>query len=244
MTDMLSRYARLLAASADAHVAHQGGRVARSDDMWLADFGGAAGFANGATLLREPKDLGRLADEAIAFADRQPGSGLFYFWGGWPLPEPVAPWRPDGHPPLMIREPLERPSLPHHIEEVTGDAAEFEATLARAYPLDRAGWRPGLLFGPDVHATGWRLFLGRLDDGRPVATSAAYTHDGLTEVNYVSVAPEARGQGFAAAITYAAACADPAASAMLLASELGLPVYEKMGFQVAVPHFHMWAYDR
>ncbi|WP_061289146.1 GNAT family N-acetyltransferase [Herbidospora cretacea] len=242
MTDMLTRYARLLAASADAHVALQGGKVSRTDDMWLADFGGAAGFANGATLLREPQDVGRLAAEALDFADLHEGPGLFYFWGGWPLPEPVGPWRSDGRPPLMIREPADPPRLPHHVEEVTGDPAEFEATLARSYPLDRAGWQPGRLFGGDIHATGWRLFLGRLD-GLPVATSAAYTHDGLTEVNYVSVAPEARGRGFAAAVTFAASCADPAASAMLLASDLGLPVYEKMGFR-ALTHFHMWAYDR
>lgn len=242
MTDMLTRYVRLLAASADAHVAFQGGKVSRTDDMWLADFGGAAGFANGATLLREPRDVGRLAAEALDFADLHEGPGLFYFWGGWPLPEPVGPWRSDGRPPLMIREPAGPPGLPHHVEEVTGDPAEFEATLARSYPLDRAGWQPGRLFGKDIHATGWRLFLGRLD-GLPVATSAAYTHDGLTEVNYVSVAPEARGRGFAAAVTFAASCADPAASAMLLASDLGLPVYEKMGFR-ALTHFHMWAYDR
>ncbi|GAB1818066.1 GNAT family N-acetyltransferase [Herbidospora sp. RD11066] len=243
MTDMLSRYVRLLAASADAHVALQGGRVERSDDMWMADLGGAGGFANGATLLREPENPAKLAAEALEFADRDPGAGVFYFWGGWPLPEPVAPWRPDGHPPMMIRDPSELPKLAHHVEEVTGDPAEFEATLARSYPLDREGWRPGRLFSRDIHATGWRLFLGRLD-GRPVATSAAYTLDGLTEVNYVSVAPEARGRGFAAAVTYAASCADPAASAMLLASDLGLPVYEKMGFRTALPHFHMWAYDR
>lgn len=242
MTDMLTRYARLLAASADAHVALQGGKVSRSDDMWLADFGGAAGFANGATLLREPENLGKLTDEALDFADLHEGPGLFYFWGGWPLPEPVAPWRPDGQPPLMIREPGEPPRLPHHVEEVTGDPAEFEATVARAYPLDRAGWQPGRLFGADVHGTGWRLFLGRLD-GLPVATAAAYTHDGLTEVNYVSVAPEARGRGFAAAVTFAAACSDPAASAMLLASDLGLPVYRKMGFR-ELTRFHMWAYER
>ncbi len=114
--------------------------------------------------------------------------------------------------------------------------------MARSYPLDRAGWQPGRLFGPDIHATGWRLFLGRLD-GRPVATSAAYTHDGLTEVNYVSVAPEARGRGSPPPSPSPPPAPTRAASAMLLASDLGLPVYEKMGFR-ALTHFHMWAYDR
>jgi hypothetical protein len=42
----------------------------------------------------------------------------------------------------------------------------------------------------------------------------------------------ARGKGFGAAITWAATLADSTMPAMLVASDLGRPVYERMGYVV------------
>jgi hypothetical protein len=43
---------------------------------------------------------------------------------------------------------------------------------------------------------------------------------------------EARGRGYGEAITWAATLADPSVPAMLVATDMGRPVYERMGYSV------------
>ena len=79
-----------------------------------------------------------------------------------------------------------------------------------------------------------RFFVG-YHDGLPVATSATTLAAGVNLVGLVSVRSELRGHGFGAAITEAASVADPSLPATLVASDLGRPVYERLGYT---------AYDR
>ena len=53
------------------------------------------------------------------------------------------------------------------------------------------------------------------------------------------VRSDVRGRGFGADITDAAATADPTMPATLVASDLGRPVYERLGF-VAYYRIHLW----
>jgi hypothetical protein len=76
-----------------------------------------------------------------------------------------------------------------------------------------------------------------------VATSAAYVHDGMTDVEWVSSRPETRGRGVGAAVTWAATLVDPALPAMLIASDLGQPVYERMGY-LRLTRFTLWVGTR
>ena len=55
-------------------------------------------------------------------------------------------------------------------------------------------------------------------------------HHGLVEVDWVATLPDARGKGYGTALTWRAVEVAPDLPAVLIASDDGQPVYEKMGF--------------
>lgn len=77
-------------------------------------------------------------------------------------------------------------------------------------------------------------FFGVFESGRMVSTSQLFLHDGIAGIYCVSTLPEKRGKGYGARAT-----AEPMrvaaklgyATAMLQSSEMGLPVYRKLGFE-------------
>lgn len=78
----------------------------------------------------------------------------------------------------------------------------------------------------------FELLLGE-SGGEAVATSMAVVTGGIVGIFNVQVQPRARGRGFGTAMTAAAmnlGCERGATTAALQASEVGLPVYRKMGF--------------
>lgn len=87
-----------------------------------------------------------------------------------------------------------------------------------------------------------RHYLGYLDD-KPVATSNLFLSAGVAGIQFVSTLRAARGQGLGAALTLA-----PLLEArrmgcrigVLQSSDLGFPVYRRMGFQQVcqVEHFY------
>lgn len=81
--------------------------------------------------------------------------------------------------------------------------------------------------------SGVSMHLG-LREGQPVARSMGVVHAGLVGVHNVYVPPSSRGRGYGAALTAAAIDAGRAAgatAACLQATQLGFPVYERMGFR-------------
>ncbi|MBE0610226.1 MAG: GNAT family N-acetyltransferase [Dehalococcoidia bacterium] len=81
--------------------------------------------------------------------------------------------------------------------------------------------------------SGVSMHLG-LRDGQPVARSMGVVHAGLVGVHNVYVPPSSRGRGYGAVLTAAAidsGRAKGATAACLQATELGFPVYQKMGFR-------------
>ena len=91
---------------------------------------------------------------------------------------------------------------------------------------------PALLGGP------MRFWLGYVD-GEPVAVSAAVCTRGLNLVTYVAALPAARGRGVGGAVTWAATLADPDGPAILVASDDGRPVYERLGY-LALERWTAW----
>ena len=89
----------------------------------------------------------------------------------------------------------------------------------------------------------FRLYLGRLQ-GRPVATSMLACAAGVAGVLGVGTLPEARGQGVGAAITlwpYLDARDDGYHVGVLFATELGRPVYRRLGFrEVGAISRYLW----
>lgn len=104
----------------------------------------------------------------------------------------------------------------------------FQETIIDAYPVP--GMRGRTIFGEGVFdAPGWRMWLGLLD-GQPIGTAAAYVTDAFVDVEWISARAEARGRCIGEALTWAATLAEPGLPAMLIASDLGQPVYERMGY--------------
>jgi len=237
--NLLLDYARAEAEAFGVAAVAGGGRVAHVDGLGvhLADLSVPTPFGNSAHLTGPvPHDaVPALATALHEFFDAAPG-GPFLIFSPWPIGDLTAHgFHLVGHPPLMVRapsvpKPAPTPAL--RVERVTTAAGlvEYERTLVEAYPAPEmqpfAGAR---LLVPDVLATAWQFFAG-YDGDRCVATAAAWVCDSVTVVEQVSVRDECRGKGFGTAITAAATHAVEGRTAMLIASDLGRPIYDRLGY--------------
>jgi hypothetical protein len=150
-----------------------------------------------------------------------------------------------GHPPLMVRPagaPLPGPPPELRIVRVEGGdtAADLERTLVDGYPAPQ--FQPfekvQLFTPPTFGAAGWHHFVGYVGD-RPVAAGSSYVGDRLLRVENIATLSDVRGKGYGIAITAATIAADPSKPATLIASDLGRPVYERLGF-VAMLRVTYW----
>ena len=140
-----------------------------------------------------------------------------------------------GHPPFMLR-PLAtataEPTTTSTSREArtTGELRDAERVLVEGYLMpDMAHLPPGDFYRPEVVHGQTRVFVGYEGD-TPLATSAAHSAAGVTVVENVAVLGAARGKGAGAALTWAATRAWPDQPAVLLASDAGQPVYERLGY--------------
>jgi N-acetylglutamate synthase-like GNAT family acetyltransferase len=130
----------------------------------------------------------------------------------------------------LVAHPPQRPAdgeLPPFT--ANGSLADVGAINDRAYP-----------FGGDTFSRAFNRVEDGLvhmyvahEDGQPVACSAATDCATNTEVQMVAVVPEARGRGLAGKLiahSLADAVERGAQTGTLVASKLGYPVYEKVGF--------------
>ncbi len=84
-----------------------------------------------------------------------------------------------------------------------------------------------------IGQTPWKMYVGLLD-GEPVASNMLFNGAGVASVFGVATVPGARGRGIGAAITllpYQDALAMGYRYGVLFATELGTPVYRRIGFQ-------------
>jgi ribosomal protein S18 acetylase RimI-like enzyme len=80
----------------------------------------------------------------------------------------------------------------------------------------------------------WRLYVGYWK-GQPVATNLLFNGAGVAGLYCVGTAPEARGKGIGAAITLQPlldARAEGYHYGVLFASEMGIPLYQRLGFHL------------
>jgi GNAT superfamily N-acetyltransferase len=238
---LLRRFVLATADRGATLAAATGGRHRRWADLAVADPASPVSFDNVAVLLAPPAygDVHDAVRRALTF---YPAERHFVLLSAWPTPDlRGAGLALMGHPPFMVRPaggtpPASPPAL--EIRAVTGarERQDFLATLAEGYPLP--GAEAGALARAPVAGGPLRLFVGYVD-GRPVATAGAYVSQGLNDVEWVATRPAARRRGYGAALTWAATRADPAAPAVLLASDDGRPVYEAMGY-VALLRLTLW----
>lgn len=223
-------------------------------DRWpacsVSDLGSACPFLNNATL-EEPLSNGDgvvLVSRINAFFGSSDG-GSSLLWTGWPTPDLATHglnfW---GQPPLMVRPPGGAgPAQPAglHIDEVADAAGlvDFERMLVDGYP---APWlqpfKPGRAFDARVLGGPLRFWVGYVD-GEPVSCSAAFVDAEVVGVFMVATLAEMRGKGYGTAHTWAATRAAPDMPAVLLASDDGRPIYERLGYELA-SRFSLWECPR
>ena len=221
-------------------------RVRGQMDVWevaaLFDTGSTMVFDNAAVLRRPPTadELDELIDTAhIFFAPDRP----WLLLSAWPLPNlEKAGLQLMGHPPFMMRPagaPLDARQTVEGLEirEITPDLAPvFARTLEAGFEMpgvETSPWSEASAFGSDMKG-----YIGYVDN-EPVATSSAFLAHGVVDVEGVSCLEAHRGKGIGEAMTWAATLADPARPAMLMASDLGRPVYDRMGY-LSVVRMTLW----
>lgn len=241
---------RGLAAASDRvlHAARTCGRDWRADDDVVIAWQGPRGFyTNAAVVLSRAPDWPSVLRRVDGVVPRGLPVTLFSAVPNVPDLGPYG-WVDVGHPPFMVRfadagsVPTRTPVPPElTITEVTDEAGleVFERTLVAGYPEPNLEpYEFGVVHDGRVLGGGTHFYVGAVA-GRPVATAAAHVTAALNWVEFVSTMPDARGRGYGEAVTWAATCADPSLPAALIASDLGRPVYERMGY-VTVARWTLW----
>ena len=210
-----------------------GGRVHREAGLTLSDAGSPCLFVNHADSAL-PVDV-ELARRIVEFFPQGPFLLL--------TPRHTDDLRPAGltlmgHPPFMVRAPGgAAPPLPAEVtvDEVSTptELAIWDRVLAEGFPVPASPAPPSLLGGGVP-----RFWLARVD-GEPAAVAASYTAHGVTDVEMVATLPAFRGRGVGAAVTWAATLAEPSVPSVLISSDLGRSVYERMGY-LAVMRWTIW----
>ena len=229
-------------AGMGATVAHSlGGHSRELPSVLMADSGRPLVFFNCATLTQPllAETTSETLDQIAAFfAFAEPsGQGEVLLVSAWPTGDlRAAGWMLMGHPPLHLLPagPAPRSAPPDlDVKEVRDVEAlhAWERVAIEGYPLDAlAGAPPG-----SVTSESWldeprlRLWVGWVGN-RPVSASSSWTEHGINNVTLVATVPDARGRGYGEALTWHAARADPSLPSMLISSDLGRPIYERMGF--------------
>lgn len=150
----------------------------------------------------------------------------------------------SGSTPAMLRalDGFAAPALPEGltIEEANGPEGRrlWGGVTARAFGFseeDAEAFAACEAAIPDARVAAQRRYLGRLD-GEPVAVSCLAMAAGYAGIYAVATMPEARGLGVGAAMTgraMAAGAALGAEEAVLQATDMGFPVYRRLGFETA-----------
>jgi GNAT superfamily N-acetyltransferase len=147
----------------------------------------------------------------------------------------------DAQPMAMARElaEVERPSA-NELPEWTanGRLEEVGEINDRSYPFGTDSFSRSLRTLPDdsVH-----VYVVH-DGGRPVGCMTSADTGGNTEVQMVAVVPEARGRGITGKLlrhVLADAAKRGNDTATLVATKMGIPVYERAGFR-PIERISMW----
>lgn len=242
--DLLTPAVQNLAESWHLPAATRGRPTLQESTFWAANAGLPHPLPNSVTLLQPLTDaeapalIARL--KAFYSAD---GAVPWALWSAWPTPD-LQPFGGifAGQPPLMARPPGPIPPAPPEltIREVADAAmlSEFERTFVAGYPVpELEPHAPGTIFDPTILGGDFHLWLGYAD-GQAVTCAIGYASGGLVGIYFVATLPEARRRGYGAAIT---ARATDGAQAVLQASDLGRPVYERIGF-ATIGQFQLWVF--
>lgn len=250
----LRRFVANWTAGIEAHGVPAGGRVLRHESLAAVDVGRPSFGANVATLTA-PLDPPAV-DELMAALDRFYGlstggfMGTVFLFSPGPTPDLGSHgWTLLGDEPLMLRlAGGSPPPAPDglRVEGVRDEAAllAFEQAVVRGFESPDLGAQgPGAIFPSGILADArFRLWVG-WEGTTPVCGASTFVANGINDVTIVATVPEARRRGYGAAVNWLATLADPDLLAMLLATDEGRPVYERMGYR-PVSRWTVWSRER
>jgi hypothetical protein len=230
---LLRRYVVANAEWMESVARASSGPVMRTDDVLAVDEHSPHLLFNTGILLRPVEDrAAEVAADLLKFFTG-PG-GPFSLFCPWPTSLPG--FDVGGHPPLMLRpaggdRPPPPPELDIRAARTREDLGDYEHVLVDGFPLEALQpWRPGIALHPaNLHVPGTTFFVGRVDGGA-VTAATSIVGGGVNHVEFVATVPDARGRGYGEAVTWAATLAAPELPAMLVATDMGRPVYERMGY--------------
>lgn len=213
---------------------------------WAGGHSGDRGAMTNWVVLKQPMlDMDRVIGEVD---DLFPRGVPFLLVSAWPTSD-LSRYGLAlvGHPPLMFRPPSTTqvwPSTGLDVRWVSSrdELADAERVLVDGYPMpELQPFAAGRLYTPALLDTLTRVVVA-YGDGSPLATATAHSGHGITLVEGVAVMPAARGKGAGAAVTAAATTGFSDQSAVLLASDDGQPVYERLGY-LRLERWTVWLRD-
>lgn len=246
---IVERSAQILASFWDFPAARMNQDRVHWQEVWGVDTGSPAAPLNNATLVR-PLETSN-AREVIARLDQfyQGALGGYTLWDVWQNVD-LTPFGLKGFTqPCMVRPAGGAPAkIPPELSIVEAHDAASLGLVERAViegspipelrlPEPRAIWDERILNAPE-----FRLWVG-LAEGRPVSCALAHIAYGFVFVGFVATVPAFRRRGFAHALTARAVNADPSLPAILHASEMGQPIYARLGFE-SVASATLWVRER
>jgi GNAT superfamily N-acetyltransferase len=231
MTDLRAIvHAPLLAPSPLQRYRSEPGRHAVHEDLILSAMGGPGPDLNGAIVLGPipPERVFALAD---AFFDTSGYAVTVEVESAEPMDAALQArgWHLDEEEPALVLSPI--PDFPPPVPGLLIRLVTAEPEFADFMAVSRTGyrWIPSLAAATDP---GVALFVG-YERGEAVAASRLTCQSGVGDINGVVTLESHRRRGFGTAMTWAAIAegARRGCSAMTLtATEMGYPVYVKMGF--------------
>ena len=240
--DTLVRRSVLVHASWAVTVAESLGRPARRTDRWAGGFIGERGSLTNPVVVLQPLDASGWAEVIAEAGELVPPPVPFLLLSPFPTPDLRSHGLAlVGHPPLMVRPPGgDAPALApgvelHEVRDADG-LAVAERVLIEGYPMPEA--QGGGIFAAPILDGPTRVWLAHVD-GEPAAVAAAHVAGDAVLVEYVAALSQLRGRGAGAAATWAATLAQPDLPAVLLASDDGRPLYERMGY-VPIERWSAW----
>lgn len=241
--DTLIRQAVRVHASRVLEFAGRMGRPNRSSANWTGTWMSDSREMANQVVVTQP--LANPAQTVAEINSLIPAHVPYMVLSPWPIPDlrqhGLELW---GQLPLMVRLPSSLcPTLDQSLEVVEAHDA---TGLAYATNVIAEGFHipgteqlaPQEVLAPSILQGPTRVWIA-IADGTPIAAAAAHVHAGMQLVMYVATVPAARGRGAGTAVSWAATCGEPDLPAVLIASDQGRSMYERIGY-VLVDRWTIW----
>ncbi|MBT0770897.1 GNAT family N-acetyltransferase [Kineosporia sp. J2-2] len=126
---------------------------------------------------------------------------------------------------------------------VARELDEAERVIVEGFPrAELVPWSPGRMIPKSVLGEpGWTTWLARRD-GEPAAAAVSYDDGAAVGVFWLATLPGHRGAGLGSAVMTSILAAHPGRASVLVATQAGLPLYERLGYRtVSRGHWYVRA---